>query len=328
MPNMVIGNLQGHVSDLLSSIPINNNNPNTSIEVSGFNHPSADAKNHLKSHPHELMPMPPRPLNMAGPMFSSSSAGSLFGSPRSISSSSSSLQLSKNGHQLMASSSAHMSATALLQKAAQMGATVSSSMNSPMMQKGFVTSMAPSSFGGMQQQQQQHNIDYIQHNTDQSQLMGVDGGGFENHFMQKGPQGISSQFFNGNGGDESTDMGMFSQLFDQNHGLLKNMENDNSNSSNVLHGRNSNQEAKNPPGVSRFGGNGSKDVTTVDFLGIGGAQPPHNFHVHEQQHQHQHQQEKEMEFGGMGQGRIQGLIPFQQQVSHVQTAVDKPMWEV
>ncbi|KAJ6972992.1 hypothetical protein NC653_033352 [Populus alba x Populus x berolinensis] len=101
--------------------------------------------------PQELVPIPFKSMNMAGGMFSSSS-GTLFGSQRSISSTSS-LQLSskdssglhylqdnKNGCPI--SASAHMSATAMLKKAAQMGATASNSINSPVMQKSFASSMA------------------------------------------------------------------------------------------------------------------------------------------------------------------------------------------
>lgn len=124
-----------------------------------------DQKNPLKSLPQELIPMPFKPSNlnntmmMSGGMFPSSS-GTLFGGPRgsmvmSMSPSSSGLQLSSNassnafnyiqdaktGCQVSATS-AHMSATALLQKAAQMGATASNSINSPMMQKSFTSSMA------------------------------------------------------------------------------------------------------------------------------------------------------------------------------------------
>ncbi|KAJ6873490.1 hypothetical protein NC651_032385 [Populus alba x Populus x berolinensis] len=113
--------------------------------------PNVRAHNSLKYLPQELVPIPLKSMNMAGGMFSSSS-GTLFGSPRSISSTSS-LQLSskdssglhylqdnKNGCQI--SASAHMSATAMLKKAAQMGATASNSINSPVMQKSFASSMA------------------------------------------------------------------------------------------------------------------------------------------------------------------------------------------
>ncbi|XP_060219173.1 zinc finger protein GAI-ASSOCIATED FACTOR 1-like [Lycium barbarum] len=77
----------------------------------------------MKTLPQELIQTPPRHLNPAGSMFSSSS----------------SFKLGTN-------SSNMSSATALLQQAAQMGANVSSSMNSPIMvQKG-----CPSLFNGMQ----------------------------------------------------------------------------------------------------------------------------------------------------------------------------------
>ncbi|XP_022925600.1 protein indeterminate-domain 7-like isoform X1 [Cucurbita moschata] len=77
---------------------------------------------------HDLMPIPPKPFNL--------SAGSMFSS-----------SISNDHHFPSSSSAALMSATALLQKAAQMGAAVSS----PIIQQknGFVTTMAPSSFGGM-----------------------------------------------------------------------------------------------------------------------------------------------------------------------------------
>lgn len=80
----------------------------------------------LKPSPHKLNIQTP-----TGPLLNM--AGSMFTSPRNLTSSSfSGFQLSKN------SSNMSSSATALLQQAAQMGATVSSSMNSPIMvQKGY-----------------------------------------------------------------------------------------------------------------------------------------------------------------------------------------------
>lgn len=68
--------------------------------------------------PHDLMPIPPKPLNL--------SAGSMFSSSISNNSATS----DQNDHQFP-SSSALMSATALLQKAAQMGAVVSGGGNHP-----------------------------------------------------------------------------------------------------------------------------------------------------------------------------------------------------
>lgn len=286
-------NLQGQVSNLVSSMPINNN-PNQSPIVSDFNH--LDTKIPL-SLPHELMPMPPKP---SGSMFSTSTTG-LFGGPRSMSTStSSSLQLNANsstifegnGHHLAGSAS--MSATALLQKAAQMGATATTNVNSPMMQKGFVTNMAPSTFGAMQTQ------------NSQSQVTDGDHGGYVN------------QFFNANGGVENSvmnDMSMFTGVLDQNSALFKNMEHDSSNNKNGFRGANSNPglsthtSGANPSGLSRFSG----DVMTVDFLGIGGSRP-RNLHG---------QQNQEMEFSGISRPRMQGFNHFEQQA-----ALEKPMWDV
>ncbi|KAF8394549.1 hypothetical protein HHK36_020760 [Tetracentron sinense] len=317
------GNLQGQVSELMSPIPINNNT-NTGIGISDFN-PSV-AKNPLKLS-HELMPIQLKPLNMAGGMFSSS-----FGVPRSISSSSSCLQLSanspssfdslhdsKNGLQLEGLT--HISATALLQKAAHIGATASSNINSPMLQKSFVTGMAAVPhlrYGGMLQ----HNssYDHIQSQTHQSQLVGMDGGGFTNQFLQKGPQQKMSQFFDTAESSAMTDMGMFSALFMggyQNHGFLKNTENEISSSTSMLQGRTANPGLGIPTtGPSRFSGNGNGDTMTVDFLGIGGSRPVNL-----------HQQQQGLEFEAMSQQRLQGLHSLQQQFSHGQAAMEKPIWD-
>lgn len=289
-------NLQGQVSELMSSIPINNiNNPNPSIGTSEFN--QSDTKETILSLPQDqLMPFSTKPLNMVG---------SLFSSPRSISCSSPSLHLKTNSspmfegnsHQLAGGSAGLMSATALLQKAAQMGATVSSNtgMNSPLMQT-FVTAMAPPSFSAMQPQ------------NDQS---------FSNHFIQKAEQEFSSQIFNGVPDNLGmNNMGMFNGLLDQNSATLKNIKHDNGNSNSVLHGGNSNARLSNSTSMKGASGSTTEEMMTLDLLGIGGVRHG-NFHEQRQQNKQQ-----EMGFGGIGQ-RIQGLSHFQQQ-----TAMEKPMWEV
>ncbi|KAI3884795.1 hypothetical protein MKX03_002827 [Papaver bracteatum] len=261
MSNMEV-KIQGQVSDLMSSMPINNTLPEFT---------ESDAKNPLRSHSHsDVMVMPLKPLTMTRGIFSSSS-GTLFNGPRSNSSANSScLQLSANnglssfdglddgkiGRQLVGT--AHMSATALLQKAAQMGATVSSNINSsPMMQKSFVSSMAgldnshhqfnsarSSSASPFVENNNTSSLDYMQ----TSQLdhpvhdgMVSSGGGFINQFLQKGlshqemstPKFIDPIKGSGNGNDICSspsgmnNMAMFTGLFmggDQQHGFLKNTE--------------------------------------------------------------------------------------------------------
>ncbi|XWS64530.1 hypothetical protein CRYUN_Cryun05aG0011900 [Craigia yunnanensis] len=283
-------NLQGQVPDqLIPAIPINNN-PNTS------------SMNVTDPFSHETK-SPLQPLSMAGSMFSNS-PGNLFGGAKSVSNSSSScLQLNansstlfeRNGH--LFSGSASMSATALLQKAAQMGATASTgSLNSPLLGKSFTTSMAPLSFVSMQTQ------------NNQSQLLGADAG-FNNQFMQKSQQEIQSELFNANG-EAVNNMGtMFSGFFYQNNASLKSVEND-------QRGANSNSGLSTPRTTGLSGFNG--DMMTVDFLGIGGSRPRNLL-----EKQHHHQQQDLDHFGGIGQARLQGLSHFQQHA-----ALEKPMWKV
>ncbi|XVF41894.1 hypothetical protein PTKIN_Ptkin01aG0317000 [Pterospermum kingtungense] len=286
-------NLQGQVPDqLIPAIPINNNPNTANISADLFSHETKS---------------PLQPLSMAGSMFSNS-PGNLFGGARSVSNSSSScLQLNVNSSTLfegnghLFSGSASMSATALLQKAAQMGATASTGgLNSPLMGKSFATSMAPPSFVSMQTQ-----------NNNQSQMLGGDAG-FTTQFMQKSQQEMQSEPFNAKGGAvHNMGLTMFSGVFDQNNSLLKGV-------GNGQHGASSNSGLSTPrtTGLSGF----SSDMMTVDFLGIGGSRP---MSLLEKQHHHQHQQQDLEQFGGIGQARLQGLSHFPQHA-----ALEKAMWKV
>ncbi|KAJ0113728.1 hypothetical protein Patl1_01054 [Pistacia atlantica] len=337
--NNIGSNMQSQMPELMSSMPLNTAT-NTSIGMSDLN--NFDPKNPLKSLPQDLVPMPFKSMNMGGGMFSSSS-GTLFGAPRTVSSSSSSLQLSsntasgfnylqdsKNGCQI--SGTAHMSATALLQKAAQMGATASNSINSPMMQKSFSSSMAgpdqlssikPPSYGAIQQ----HNTSYehFPSQPDQSNMVGINGGAFTNHITPKTSQEISQLFDTGTGSQAMNDMGIFTSMYmsgEQNQ-FLKNMEHeDSSGSSSLIQARPGIE--RNSTGPSRFGGSsGGGDVMTLDFLGIGGSRPTN---LHEQQHNQLHQQRMELE--AMSQQRMPIMNPFHQQLSHGDSAIEKPIWDV
>lgn len=209
----------------------------------------------------------------------------LLSSPRSglhnnslSSSTSSALFHNHHGHQalLPSSISGHLSATELLLKASQMGATMSSNYNYSGM------SMAPSTYGDFSR--------YV-----------------NNQFMQQKNgnnipvQQTSSQFFGASNGN----MGMFSGLlFDQsNRELMKNMEQS-------VNGRNNNNNNNNTSnGLSLHGKNVSSggDTMTVDFLGVGrerggggggGGNRPESFHDHQQRqvlHDEQQRQIKQQE---------------------------------
>ncbi|KAI3449518.1 hypothetical protein Pfo_006183 [Paulownia fortunei] len=316
-------NLQAEMPDLMSTMPISTNT-NTSMGISEFSNP-------LKSLPQELLPIPFKPMNMAAAagMFSSSS-GTLFGSPRSLPSSSSGLQLSSNSspsgynyHQDnknmgQISGSAHMSATALLQKAAQMGATATNSMNSPMIQKTFVSSMAGPdqiSVPGPRPTSNLHSYDNFQSQNEQSSPFN---GGFATQLMQKSTQEVGQLFESGGpGGSAVSDMMMYGGMLmgsDQNSaaGFLKNVvevQEESDQSSGLVHGRNNNIMARTP---TRLGGGNA--MTTVDFLGVGGSRP-----------QNLHDQRLELE--AMNQQRMQVMHnPFHQQLSHGDSDVEKPLY--
>ncbi|XP_039020295.1 zinc finger protein GAI-ASSOCIATED FACTOR 1-like isoform X2 [Hibiscus syriacus] len=294
-------------------------NANAYMGISDFN--NFDSKNMLKSLPQELVPMPFKSMNMGGGMFSSSS-GSLFCGPRSISSSPSSLQLSSNSSSsfnylqdsisgCQVSGSPYMSATALLQKAAQMGATASNSINSPMMQKSFVSSMAgtvdqsirPPSFNGIQQQNTSSYDHFSSHADHHSTMVGI----------SQSPNEMA-QLFNVTTG-AMTDMGMFTTpttMFingaERNQGLMNSMEHgDNSDRSGLVQGRSQAMERNSTVLLSMFGvSGGGSNMTTLDFMGIGGARPTNLHEEHLQQH------------------RLPMINPFQQQDS----AMEKPIWDV
>ncbi|KAK8540930.1 hypothetical protein V6N13_060979 [Hibiscus sabdariffa] len=304
--NNMGSNLQNQMApELIPSMPMSNGN--ASMGISDFGNFDQNAP--LKSLPQELVPMPFMSMSMGGGMFSSSSS-SLFGGSRSISSASSSLQLSSNSAsglnylQEGKNGCPIMSATALLQKAAQMGATASNSINSPMMQKGFANSNTMPC-------PQQQNTTYDHHfapQTDQSSMVGIsEGTGFPNQIMSSA----------------MNDMGMFANMFvngadHQNQGLMKSMEHEDSGSSSLLQGR---TQGRGSFRTSSAGG-GSSNMTTLDFLGIGGSRPNG---LHEQQ---QHQQQR-MELEAISQQqRLPMMNPFSQQLSHGDSAIEKSIWEV
>ncbi|ERN16976.1 hypothetical protein AMTRI_Chr02g264880 [Amborella trichopoda] len=250
-------NLQGQVSELMSSMampPSMAMSTTDSIMGTGLSDfTNQDTKNPLKPlSPHELMPMPLKTLPNI--IFSTSSSGSMF-SPRA-----SSMSLNMN------QGAAHMSATALLQKAAQMGATASSNIGPPVIPRTFPGQLITQS--------------------DQTQLLGIDTG-FSSFGSKKPLEMNSSQFFDPP--SEMSDMGVFSTsagLFMGDHNQYqKGLGSENNSASNLSDNNsflNSRNQVQGALKMGRFG-RGSEigsdrngDRMTVDFLGVGGNM--HNFH--------------------------------------------------
>ncbi|KAG1326300.1 zinc finger protein GAI-ASSOCIATED FACTOR 1-like [Cocos nucifera] len=286
-------NLQAQLPDQLMT-PMGTNSTNLPVGVSDFdNH---DIKNHLKGLAYDLMPTSLRSHNtMAGTMLSSTSATTLFSSG-SFPSGYNGLGDGTKTDQLDIGS-AHISATALLQKAAQMGATATGS-RAGATQRGFVSGMA----GPYRNWVQQHG-------------MGVNGGAFGNQFFDIGKGGGSAR---SDAGVLNSTAGVFVGGGDRGHGFFKALGHET--------GGDLMQGGSGRSGL-RYGGGGSGDVTTLDFLGISGVRSVAAMGLHEQQQQ----QQQGMEFGGVGQKRLQGLHPFQQQhqLSHRRAAaVEKAMWNV
>ncbi|XP_027364196.1 zinc finger protein GAI-ASSOCIATED FACTOR 1-like [Abrus precatorius] len=323
-------NMQNELPDLMATMP-----PSTSTNTASEFNNNYDPKNTLKPLSQELIPMPFKPMSMGGGMFSTTS-GTLFGGPKNMPPSSSSLQLSSNNSPAFnyfqdskdGTASAHMSATALLQKAAQMGATASNSINSPMMQKSFVCSMtgpdhvsSPRPLYSAAMHHNNSSYDHFHTQPDQSHMAGVCGGGaFTNQNFHKGQQDMSLIF------DSNTtmnDMGMFSTMFigsEHNPGLMKNVEQEvGSGSTSLIHRRN--VAEGNQTGASRFGGS---DTTTVhDFLGIGGS-TSRAVSLHEPQKQ----QQQRLELEALTHQRMQIMNHFHHHLPHGDSAMEKSIWDI
>ncbi|KAL3033648.1 hypothetical protein AAZX31_02G147200 [Glycine max] len=224
--------LENELPDLIATtMPLSASSNNST--VSEFNN-NYDTKSPLQEH---IVPMPFKSTSMGGGMFSNTtfSAGTLFGGPKNMSHpSSSTLQLSSNNSTAFnyfqdsknASASSHMSATALLQKATQMGATASNNnsiINSPtMMQKSFVSAMTGPDHNHISSYDHFHhpNPDDQSHN-----MAGIsNAGAFTNLFFHKGQQEMSLIF-----DSNTSDMGMFGPI------LMKNVEQEIGTGSSLVH---------------------------------------------------------------------------------------------
>ncbi|MQL71966.1 hypothetical protein Taro_004281 [Colocasia esculenta] len=313
----------------------------TSIAVSDFDE---DEKNPLmRSLSNDLMHSSMGALSTAGGMFSGNN-GLMLGQRSSAAPSSPFLQLSGSQSvalDMLSGSSAkpgplmvglaQMSATALLQKAAQMGATASSNINSAAAQEGFVSWMeGPDQPYGMRPYGAEQQTQEPQ--SGQTQLAGIDGGAF------------SGQFFNSPGCWGLNGMGRFPTVAaglhgggGNSHGLVffKNVDHEGGGSASPVQRSNRNTDAGFPQprpsavtSAGLAGGKGSGDMTTVDFLGVGGGRMPAATLVQEQQNQRL-QQRQVIELGPANQlQKFQGFHPLQQQMAvYGHSGFEKLSWD-
>ncbi|XP_076916118.1 protein indeterminate-domain 12-like [Bidens hawaiensis] len=171
----------------------------------------------------------------------------------------------------IALSSPMTSATALLQKAAQMGATSSNSNNNNYNNNNIVTTMAPPSYGGAYNSTETLVDQYHQH---QSQLAAIISQGFSTQFQES----TLSPFFNQSvsGGGNSDGIGGYWSMNSDKEAIMNNNNNKSDVGNNINHGVG---DSKNPLMRSKIDGNGDN---MVDFMGVGGMRL---MSFSEQQHQ-------------------------------------------